>query len=98
MATITMRTLSRETARVVDEVVASGDAVSVSRDGVEILWLVPMSPVEQRFRAKLRAQGIDPDMPPQPRYDLELLPPNPPGEKSAFDYLMADRDSYYDEN
>lgn len=97
MTTITIRTLSRETARVADELVSTGDPISVSRDGVEIFWLVPMSPVERKFRANLLALGIDPDVPPEPRDDLELLPPTPPGEKSAFDYLMEERDSYYEE-
>lgn len=98
MATITMETLARETARVFDDLVVSGEPVSVSRDGVEVVWLVPMSPVEQKFRAKLRAQGIDPDAPPVVRRDLKRLPPTPPGEKSAFDYLMEERDSYYEED
>jgi prevent-host-death family protein len=97
MKTITMRTLSRETARVLDELRDGHAGVVVSRDGEEVAVLTPMSPVERAMRARLREQGVDPDNPPPPDPDLTMLPPTPAGEKSAFDYLMEERDSYYRE-
>lgn len=93
-----MRTLSRETARVLDEIRDIGSRVVITRDGEEVAVLTPMSPVERVLRQRLREQGMDPDVPPTPRTDLKRLPALKPGEKSPFDYLMEERDSYYADN
>lgn len=95
MTTITMRTLSRETARMLDQIHASQAPVVITRDGVPTARLVPMSPVEQALYKRLIDMGVDPTTPPPPNRDLKPLPPTPPGQKSAFDYLMDERDSYY---
>lgn len=98
MATITARTLSRETSRVLDEVADAREGLVVVRDGIELARLTPISDIEREFRARLRAQGVDPDVPPTPRFDLKVMAAAAPGEKTVSDYLMEDRASYYDED
>ncbi len=98
MTTITMRTLSRETARVLDEIRDTGTRVVVTREGEEVAVLTPMSPVERALRQRLREQGMDPDVPPTPRTDLARFPAQKADEKSPFDHLMEERDSYYADN
>ena len=95
MTEITIRTLSRETARVLDEITASQSAVVITRDGVPTARLVAMSPVEQSLYKRLLDMGVDPSKPLPVPPGLKPLPPTPPGHKSAFDYLMEERDSYY---
>ena len=97
MATITMRTLSRETARVLDELPSDVGGVVVTRDGVPVARLSPLSVFEQAMYAELIAQGVDPFTPPPIDPNWQPAPAVAPGEKSASDYLMEDRNSYYDE-
>lgn len=95
MATISIRTLSRETARVLDELSSSGARVVITRDGQEVAVLTPMSPIERAFRQRLREQGVDPDDPPTPHNGLSSFPPAKPGETTPFERVMEERDSYY---
>ena len=97
MAVINMRTLSRETARVFDELEANPQTLLVTRDGRPFVRMTLVSPIEQALYDELIAEGIDPFAPVVVRDDLEPLPPAKPGEKSVSDYLMEDRDSYYNE-
>jgi hypothetical protein len=52
---------------------------------------------EQAMYQELIAQGVDPFNPPRIDPTWQPAPPVAPGEKSASDYLMEDRASYYDE-
>jgi antitoxin (DNA-binding transcriptional repressor) of toxin-antitoxin stability system len=97
MPAITMRTLSRETARVVEELAASPGGVVVTRDGIPVARVLPVSAVERELYAHLIAMGVDPWNPPEPDPEWTMAPPSAPGEKTASDYLMEDRDSYYEE-
>lgn|GEM_PF-1930498 len=91
MSTITMRTLSRETARVLDELPAAVHGVIITRDGIPVARLTPVSAVERELYERLAAQGVDIDNPPpiDPRW--KRAPAVAPGEKTASDYLAEDR-------
>mgnify|MGYP000872784541 CR=1 FL=1 len=97
MAVISVRTLSRETARVVDGLAGESEGVVVTKDGVPVARMVPISAVERELYAHLIAQGIDPFAPPVVREDLRPLPPVKEGQPSLSDHLMSERDSYYGE-
>jgi len=97
MATITMRTLSRETARVLDELPGDTAGVVVTRDGVPVARISPLSAFEQAMYTELIAQGIDPFNPPPVDPTLKRAPAVAPGAKTASDYLMEDRGRYFDE-
>lgn len=97
MTEITIRTLSRETARVLDEITASQSAVVITRDGVPTARLVAMSPVEQSLYKRLVDMGVDPTTPPPLNPNLQPLPPVGPGEKTLSELLMEERDSYYED-
>ncbi|MGC4175611.1 type II toxin-antitoxin system Phd/YefM family antitoxin [Demequina sp.] len=94
MATITMRTLSRETAKVLDELPSATSGVVVTRDGVPVARISPLSAFEQAMYAELIAQGVDPFTPPPLDPNWEPLPRVAPGQKSVSDYLMEDRRGY----
>lgn len=92
-----MRTLSRETARVLDDL---GDAVGgfiVTRDGVPFARLVALSPVEREFHKELARRGLEPDLAPTVRDDLAPLSPDANGGPPASSLLLEDRASYYRE-
>lgn len=97
MTAITMRTLSRETKRVIAELPQEPTGVVVTLDGRPVARLTPMSAFEQALYAQLIAEGVDPFNPPQVDPNWKPLPPVAPGEKTATDYLMDDRNSYDDE-
>jgi antitoxin (DNA-binding transcriptional repressor) of toxin-antitoxin stability system len=92
-----MRTLSRETAKVLDYLPAETSGVIVTRDGRPVARISPLSVFEQAMYQELIAQGVDPFNPPRIDPTWQPAPPVAPGEKSASDYLMEDRASYYDE-
>lgn len=93
MTTVSIRTLSRETARILDEIESHRRGVIVTRNGQEVARIVPLSPLERAFRAQLVAQGVDPDSPPlPPPVPLTRAPRVPLGHKTASDHLHEDRD------
>lgn len=92
MNTIPMRTLSRETARVLNELPAHPDGMIVSRDGEDYARITLLSPLEIAMRQQLRAAGVDPDAPVPPP-DPSLRPAPAVQATTASEYLRADRDS-----
>ncbi len=98
MSTITMRTLSRETARVLDELPGEVSGVVVTRDGVPVARLTPISVVERDLYARLAAHGVDIDNPPPIDPDWKRAPAVAPGEKTVSDYLAEDRNSGYEQS
>lgn len=97
MSMITMRTLSRETARVLDELTGTPQGVVVTRDGIPVARVVPISAPEREMVVALEAQGLDPWNPPPLDPTWHTAPAAKPGEMTASDYLQEERDSYYDE-
>lgn len=93
MSTITMRTLSRETAKVLDQLPSETSGVVVTRDGVPVARLTPISAVERDLYARLAERGVDIDNPPPIDPAWKRAPAVAPGEKTASDYLMEDRAS-----
>lgn len=63
--TVTSRRLQRETPAVLREVESLGSSFVVTRNGVEIARIVPLSPAERLWRGWVRESGGDPD---DPRY------------------------------
>ena len=98
MTAITMETLARETARVFDDLAESSEPFVITRDGVPVAHLVRISDFERQLYADFEAMGVDPHAPPTIDRDWKSLPPVAPGEKTATDYLMEDRGSYYEED
>jgi len=97
MTTITMRTLSRETARVLDELGTSPQGVIVTRDGVPCARVVALSPVELAMCESLIERGLDASAPPTVRQDLVALAGARHTGASASALLLDDRASYYTE-
>jgi hypothetical protein len=58
---VTMRRLSREPAAVLEQLAEAPHGLIVTRDGVEIARLTPLSPVERAWRDAMRDAGHDPD-------------------------------------
>ncbi len=58
---VTMRRLSREPAAVMEQLADAPRGLIVTRDGVEIARLTPLSPVERAWRDAMRAAGHNPD-------------------------------------
>ena len=58
---VTMRRLSREPAAVLEQLADAPHGLIVTRDGVEIARLTPLSPVERAWRDAMRDAGHDPD-------------------------------------
>ena len=58
---VTMRRLSREPAAVLEQLAEAPHGLIVTREGVEIARLTPLSPVERAWRAAMRDAGHDPD-------------------------------------
>lgn len=59
--TITVRRLQRETPAVLRELEASASSMIITRGGVEVARIVPLSPAERLWRSWVREQGGDPD-------------------------------------
>lgn len=93
MTTITMRVLSRETAKVLDELPGKTSGVVVTRDGIPVARLTPISTIERELYARLLERGVDIDNPPPIDPAIRRAPAVAPGEKTASDYLMEDRAS-----
>ena len=89
-----MRTLSRETKRVLNEVAASSSAFVITKNGSPVARLTPISAFERESYSQLIAEGVDPFNPPRIDPTWDPLPPVSPGEKTVTDYLMEDRNSY----
>ncbi len=92
-----MRTLSRETARVLDDLGDAAGGFIVTRDGVPFARLIALSPVEREFYQALVARGVDPGLAPTVRDDLVPLSPDANGGPPASSLLLEDRASYYRE-
>lgn len=58
---VTMRRLSREPAAVLEQLAEAPRGLIVTRDGVEIARLTPLSPLERAWRDAMRDAGHDPD-------------------------------------
>ncbi len=58
---VTMRRLSREPAAVLEQLVDAPRGLIVTRDGIEIARLTPLSPLERAWRDAMRDAGHDPD-------------------------------------
>lgn len=58
---VTVRRLQRETPAVLREVEELGRPVVVTRDGEEIVRIVPLSPADRLWRSWAREAGEDPD-------------------------------------
>lgn len=56
-----MRRLSREPAAVFAQLEHAAGGLIVTRDGVEVARLTPLSPVERAWRDSMRQAGHDPD-------------------------------------
>ena len=69
---ITARTLARDTSRVLDSLGEHPRGLIVSRGGVEVAKLIPLSPVEVAWRASMIEAGHDPDAPLRP--DASIAP------------------------
>jgi len=88
-----MRTLSRETARVLDELPSESTGVIVTRDGIPVARITPISAIERELYERLAARGVDINNPPPVDPTWHPAPAVAPGEKTASDYLMEDRAS-----
>jgi hypothetical protein len=58
---VTMRRLSREPAAVLEQLAEAPRGLIVTREGVEIARLTPLSPLERAWRDAMRDAGHDPD-------------------------------------
>lgn len=95
MKPITARMLSRETARILDQVAAEAEPLTIFRDGHPVARLVPISQAERNLYDQLLASGVDPDSPPPLDPSIQRLPA-PLGDTTASEHLQRERDSYYD--
>lgn len=75
---ITVRRLQRETPAVLREVQELDRPVTVTRNGVEVARILPISPAERLWRSWVRESGGDPDDPRlRPAGELPLPDPDP---------------------
>ncbi|MBN2176032.1 MAG: hypothetical protein JW722_00040 [Demequinaceae bacterium] len=58
---VTMRRLSREPAAVLEQLAHAPRGLIVTRDGIEIARITPLSPIERAWRDAMRDAGHDPD-------------------------------------
>lgn len=89
---VTVRRLQRETSALLRLIEESGQALVVTRDGMEVAVLAPLSPVEKAWRQYMREAGHDPDDPRWIHGDPEAWMEAGDGGPSLSEVLAAQRE------